>query len=220
MSAPYLPRLRGLAPARTLPYPRLPSACAEATSRSASAAPMAWLPRAVLLHRQSALLLPSPICCRAPTLSTLRAAAADPSAPAARLAHRSSFGAAEARRRSREKRWRRTRSHAKRTMWREIELQTLACSAMCAGCDDTSSDDDDDKTGNGLIAPVLLAGLSDVDELKIAWTAGSPRTSSRSLSRNLFQHQLHHLEGAPPSTGVVNLSTDSAGMGWTGNKLV
>ena len=43
-------------------------------------------------------------------------------------------------------------------------------------CDDTSSDDDDHNTSNGplllcadaLIAPVRLAGLTDVDELKVA----------------------------------------------------
>ena len=48
--------------------------------------------------------------------------------------------------------------------------------APCAGVDDTSSDDDEHNTDNNLllliadadIAPALLAGLSDVDELHMA----------------------------------------------------
>ena len=61
-----------------------------------------------------------------------------------------------------------------RSMWREIQLQALACTTLWACCDDTSSDDDDHNTSNpllflcadALVAPVLLAGLSDVEELE------------------------------------------------------
>ena len=76
---------------------------------------------------------------RAATLSALRAAAADPR-------RRGSSGAAEARRRSRDKRHRRTRGHPKRSMWREILRQVLVWLAMWACCRDTTSDDDEHNT--------------------------------------------------------------------------
>ena len=52
----------------------------------------------------------------------------------------------------------------------------FAFRAMWACCDDTSSDNDEHNTGNTLLlliadaltAPVLLSGLSDVDELMVA----------------------------------------------------
>ena len=47
--------------------------------------------------------------------------------------------AAEAMRRSRDKRRRRTRKQVKMSMWREIQPQDLGCYAMWACCDDTSS---------------------------------------------------------------------------------
>ena len=54
--------------------------------------------------------------------------------------------------------------------------QAATCVAMWACCDDTSSDDDEHNTSNSflllcadaLIAPMLLSGLSDVDELMVA----------------------------------------------------
>ena len=60
-------------------------------------------------------------------------------------------------------------------MWREISFKLLLAPS-CGPADDTSSDDDDHNTSNvllllcadALIAPVLLAGLSDLDELKVA----------------------------------------------------
>ena len=55
----------------------------------------------------------------------------------AQLARRSSSGVAEARRRSRDKRWRRTRKQVKMYMWREIQPEDRGCSAMWACCDDT-----------------------------------------------------------------------------------
>ena len=56
---------------------------------------------------------------------------------------------------------------------REIQLQDLACLAMWACFDDTTSDDDEHSTsnaflllcGDALVAPVLLSGLTKVDEL-------------------------------------------------------
>ena len=112
-----------------------------------------WQSRGVLLPRPSTLApaaapapwhLLSPLvslvsvarASRAPTLPTHHVAATDPGASAARLARRSSSGAVEARRRSRDVRRRRTRRHSQRSMWREILLQTLACPAMWACCDD------------------------------------------------------------------------------------
>ena len=58
-------------------------------------------------------------------------------------------------------------------------------------CDDTSSDDDEHNTDNTLlllfadahIAPALLAGLSEVDELKIALGCRLPWTSSPLLNK-------------------------------------
>ena len=55
-------------------------------------------------------------------------------------------------------------------MWREIQRQVLALSAMWACCGDTSPDDDDAfllLCADAPIAPVLLAGLTDVDELMV-----------------------------------------------------
>ena len=104
-----------------------------------------------------------------PSLPTPRAAAAGPRASAARLACRSSSRAAEARRRSRDMRRRRTRRHAKRCL--------LCAAASPRACfEDTTSDDDDHLTGNSflllcahaLVAPVLLSGLLEVDELLVA----------------------------------------------------
>ena len=105
---------------------------------------------------------------RAPILSASRAAAADPSASAARLARlRESSGAAEARRRSRDKRRRRSRRQSKRSMWRDIlrppchvEHNTSDAFLLCA---------------DALIALVLWARLTDVDE-GCPRGAGSPWT--------------------------------------------
>ena len=71
---------------------------------------------------------------------------------------------------------------------RQQRFQSQACvsRAMWACCDDTSSDDDEHNTDNMLlllfadafIAPALFAGLSEVDELKIALgCTGLPWTS-------------------------------------------
>ena len=76
-------------------------------------------------------------------------------------------------------------------MWREIQLQALPCLAMWACCDDISSDDDEHNTSNAFlllcadafIAPVLLARLTDVDELLVALGGGSPWTPSLSPNR-------------------------------------
>ena len=59
-------------------------------------------------------------------------------------------------------------------MWREIQRHRSLRRVGC--CGDTSSDDDVHNTSNSLlllcadaiIAPVLLSGLSDVDELMVA----------------------------------------------------
>ena len=110
----------------------------------------------------------------APTPSAPRVPAADLSASGAWLA-RQREGDAEARR-SRDKRSRRTRKHSKRSTWREVQRQAPALLAMWGCCGETSSDDDEHNTSNAflllcadaLIAPVLLAGLADVDELMVA----------------------------------------------------
>ena len=77
--------------------------------------------------------------------------------------------AAEARRRSRDKRRRFTRKQAKLFMWREIKPQ--------ARRDDTSSDDHEHNTSNllllllcahALVAPALLSGFAELDELSVA----------------------------------------------------
>ena len=92
-----------------------------------------------------------------------------PSASAARLARqRSSSGAAEARRRSP-----RQAPGAHASVWCEIWRQALAC---LAESDDTSSGDDEHNTSNAFLlwcatahtAPVLLAGLTHVDEPMVA----------------------------------------------------
>ena len=121
---------------------------AAARSSSASAAPLAWHSRAALSLRSSAqapstaltlrhpLLAPRtlwtpPARLAPPSLHTPRAAFADPRV--CRPAGSSAFSW----RRSRDKRWRYTRRHAKRSMWREIEPQDLRCLAMWACCEDT-----------------------------------------------------------------------------------
>ena len=64
------------------------------------------------------------------------------------------------------------RSLDKRQQHTQIQLQAFVCYAMWACCDDTSSDHDDHNTSNAfmlLVAPVLLSGLTDLDELKVAF---------------------------------------------------
>ena len=168
-SALCLSRFRGLAPARALSQPRLPPDRPRGCILLSQRGPPAWLSRAASQLRLSAR--PPPIAALAPwhllsALTSLRASQARPAPPPCSrpsprpltlvrlppwLARRSSSGATEARRRSRDKRELRTRRHAKRSMWREMKLPALVCSAMWACCDDTSSDDDDHNTSSAVL---------------------------------------------------------------------
>ena len=62
--------------------------------------------------------------------------------------------------------------HSKRSMWVEIQLHALACSAMWACCDDTSSDDGEHNTSDAFLLFCAdrphRAGASCRDELKVA----------------------------------------------------
>ena len=85
-----------------------------------------------------------------------------------------SSGAADARQRRRDKHRRRARRVTKRSMWREIQFQALAPRAMWTCCADSSSDEHNTCNtllllfADALVAPALLADLSEVDQLMVA----------------------------------------------------
>ena len=122
----------------------------------------------------------------------LRGASAGPRALAAQLVCRSSSGAAEAGRPSRDKRRRRTRRQTKRSMWREIQRQDRRFRTMRACCEEASSDDDDHNTGDSLlllcahalVGSVLPSDMSEADELLVAQRlqGGGTGPSFRGLS--------------------------------------
>ena len=175
MSAPCLPRFRGprsqsrsslpkAAPNRRRVDPAQPArshrpgsqklSSSSSRHRSGSPVPCSWS-QGACGRFQLGDRPPPPPPAPAP-----RAAAADPRASAAQPARRRSSGAAEAGRRSRDKRLWRTRRHAKRSMWR---------------CDRASSDDDHNTSNSllflcahALIATVLLSSMSEADELVVA----------------------------------------------------
>ena len=98
----------GLAVKNCPPAPPEPSCYSHHPSDSPAPAPGPQEPASATRSARASLPMP-------------RGASAGPQAPAAQLARRSS-GAAEAGRRSRDKRRWRTRKQAKRSMWREIQL--------------------------------------------------------------------------------------------------
>ena len=107
-------------------------------------APLERSPAFAPAHRLRASSMPS-------SMLAPRGASAGPQAPAAQLARRNSSDVAEAGRRSRDKRRRRTHKHAKRSMWRES--QALRCCAMWGCCEDTSNTTPATPSCHGVLTP-------------------------------------------------------------------